>query len=126
MFFTPRSRMLACTAAPSATTSSGLSSVCGFRPKYSWTVARISGVRVVPPTSTTSSISDGERVRVGKGLLHRAHRAIDDGTNQRVELSASEFVSENCAVGQRKPQRGGFGFGQLMLCGDQRLAQLLR
>src|SRR5882762_1605429 len=59
MFFTPWSRMLAWTAAPSATTSSGFSSMCGLRPKNSWTVRRISGVRVVPPTRTTSSMSAG-------------------------------------------------------------------
>ena len=62
---------LACTAAPSATTSSGFSSVCGLRPKKSCTVRRMSGVRVVPPTSTTSSMPRRE-MRVGERLLSPA------------------------------------------------------
>ncbi len=54
-------RMLAWTAAPRATTSSGLSSVCGFLPRAerpkSWsTSVRTAGMRVEPPTRTTSSI----------------------------------------------------------------------
>ena len=45
----------------SATTSSGFSSVCGFLPRAlssnkSSTSARTAGIRVDPPTSTTSSI----------------------------------------------------------------------
>ena len=57
----PVIRMSACTAAPSATTSSGLSSLCGVRPNSSPTSRRTSGMRVEPPTSTTSSICDASR-----------------------------------------------------------------
>ncbi len=46
----------ACTAAPSATTSSGFSSVCGRARNSSSTAERTSGMRVDPPTITTSSI----------------------------------------------------------------------
>ena len=49
-------RMPACTAAPSATTSSGFSSVCGLARNSASTAARTSGMRVDPPTITTSSI----------------------------------------------------------------------
>ncbi len=59
--FEAPARMSACTAAPSATTSSGLSSMWGFLPRAerlkrlstSW---RTAGMRVDPPTRTTSSI----------------------------------------------------------------------
>ena len=46
-------------AAPTATTSSGLTPLCGSLPKISLTICWTRGIRVEPPTSTTSSISDG-------------------------------------------------------------------
>src|SRR6266850_1390708 len=103
MLFTPRSRMLAWTAAPSATTSSGFNSVCGLRSKNSCTMRRTNGVRVVPPTSTTSSISAG---------LSRA--------------SASAFVRVDATVRQREAKHGCFCFRELMLHADQGFAKFLR
>src|SRR5262249_46038722 len=47
------------TAAPTATTSSGLTPLCGSLPKYSRTSCCTFGIRVEPPTSTTSSIFFG-------------------------------------------------------------------
>ena len=44
-------------AAPSATTSSGLTPLCGSRPKKSFTASTTLGMRVMPPTRTTSSMS---------------------------------------------------------------------
>ena len=44
-----------------ATTSSGFTPLCGSLPKYLDTAACTAGIRVIPPTSTTSSISDAER-----------------------------------------------------------------
>ena len=46
----------ACTAAPTATTSSGLTPLCGSLPNSSLTICCTRGMRVEPPTSTTSSI----------------------------------------------------------------------
>ena len=79
----PPARMLACTAAPSATTSSGLSSVCGCLPraassKSSLTSCCTRGMRVDPPTSTTSSISVGREAGIAQCLA-----AGLDGTLQR-------------------------------------------
>src|SRR5579883_1657519 len=109
IFCTPRSRMLACTAAPSATTSSGFSSVCGLRSKYSCTVRRISGVRVVPPTSTTSSICLGSNCASASAC--RTGAMVRSTTGR---ISAS------------KAQRHLFHFGELVLQGDQFLAEFLR
>ena len=53
--------LLACIAAPSATTSSGLRLVSGGWPKNSATARRICGMRVAPPTSTTPLMSAGVR-----------------------------------------------------------------
>ena len=51
-------RTPACTAAPRATTSSGFTPVCGSRPKKAFTVSTTLGMRVMPPTRITSSMSD--------------------------------------------------------------------
>ena len=48
-------------AAPTATTSSGLTPLCGSLPISSLTFACTAGMRVMPPTSTTWSISDACR-----------------------------------------------------------------
>ena len=48
-------------AAPMATTSSGFTPLCGSLPKYSFTTCCTRGMRVEPPTSTTSSTSEGLR-----------------------------------------------------------------
>src|SRR6185312_13128402 len=45
-------------AAPTATTSSGLTPRCGSRPKKFFTVSMIFGMRVMPPTRMTSLISE--------------------------------------------------------------------
>ena len=46
-----------CIAAPNATHSSGFTPLFGSLPKNSLTVSTIFGIRVMPPTKTTSSIS---------------------------------------------------------------------
>ena len=48
----------ACIAAPSATTSSGFTPLCGSLPKNSVTASITFGILVMPPTKTISSISD--------------------------------------------------------------------
>ena len=48
-------------AAPMATTSSGLTPRCGSVPKNCFTVSMTLGMRVMPPTRITSSISDALR-----------------------------------------------------------------
>src|SRR6267378_3026257 len=121
MVFTPRSRMLAWTAAPSATTSSGFNSVCGFRSKNSWTMRRTSGVRVVPPTRTTSSTSAGLSWASARACLRGP---IVRSTMGRISASNSPRV--NASVRQGEPKRGGFGFRQLMLQADQGFAEFLR
>ena len=48
-------------AAPTATTSSGLTPLCGSLPSSSVTFSCTAGMRVMPPTSTTCSIADASR-----------------------------------------------------------------
>ena len=59
MSFTSPERTPACTAAPMATTSSGFTDRFGSLPKNFFTRSVIAGMRVWPPTSTTSSICSG-------------------------------------------------------------------
>ena len=68
----PVTRMSACTAAPSATTSSGFCSLCGVLPNRFATARPTSGIRVDPPTSTTSSICDGSRPASASAWRHGA------------------------------------------------------
>ncbi len=57
MSVVPPLRISACTAAPSATTSSGFRWQCGGFPNSASTRCRTNGMRVEPPTKTTSSMS---------------------------------------------------------------------
>ena len=75
-------------AAPTATTSSGLTPWCGSLPVSSLTRSRTAGIRVMPPTRTTWSI-------VGVGVVERPFDRPDDPLQQvaRSARSASSGVS---------------------------------
>ena len=57
-------------AAPTATTSSGLTPLWGSRPKKSLTVSTILGMRVMPPTRMISSISPADSPASFSAFLH--------------------------------------------------------
>ena len=61
-------------AAPIATTSSGLTPLCGSLPKNCFTTSWTLGMRVMPPTSTTSSISAGLQAGILERCLAAARR----------------------------------------------------
>ena len=65
-------------AAPMATTSSGLTPLWGSLPKIVLTISWTRGIRVEPPTITTSSISDGLSLASSSALRtgprHRSKR----------------------------------------------------
>ena len=67
-----------CRAAPIATTSSGLTPLWGSLPKKSRTICWILGMRVWPPTSTTSSICFGLDPGVLQRLPAGADGALED------------------------------------------------
>src|SRR6266699_1022661 len=99
--FTPRSRILAWTAAPSERRARGAADEHDFV-----------HVRGLEP-------------RVGKRLFDRAHGAVDNRANERFERPAREFVNENCPVWQAEPKRCSFRFGKLVFHGDQRFSKFL-
>ena len=68
-----------CTAAPTATASSGLTSLRGSRPKNSLTLSCTLGMRLIPPTKITSWMSDTLRpaslMAVRQGAMVRSIRS---------------------------------------------------
>ena len=83
-------------AAPIATTSSGLTPLCGSLPKNCLTISCTLGMRVMPPTSTTSSIWPADSPASFSALRHgstvRWMRSSTSASNlARVSLSARCF-----------------------------------
>ena len=70
-------------AAPTATTSSGLTPLCGSLPKISLTICWTRGIRVEPPTSTTSSICEA--------LSLASSRAFTTGARHRSKSASVSF-----------------------------------
>ena len=98
-------RMSACTAAPSATTSSGFNSVCGFLPralsrKRSSTRARTAGI--LRRSADQNHFVDLLRrdAGVGHGLLARTHGSGEDRLDQQLEDRARNLALIAVAVGQ--------------------------
>ncbi len=81
----------ACTAAPSATTSSGLTPLCGSLPKNSLTSFCTIGMRVEPPTSTTSAMSDGFLPASASAFFVGSIVALNEIAHQLLELRAREL-----------------------------------
>ena len=90
-------------AAPTATTSSGLTPLCGSLPKSSFTVSCTCGMRVEPPTSTTSSICGGSRPASASACLHGPIGALDQVVDELLELGARELHVEVLGAGLRRP-----------------------
>ena len=74
-------------AAPTATTSSGLTPLCGSLPISSLTFSCTAGMRVMPPTRTTWSIFDGVEARVRERLLRRADGPLEQVGGELVRAS---------------------------------------
>ena len=64
------------------------------------TSLRTSGMRVEPPTSTTSSICSGCEAGVFHRLAHRADGAVDDGLDQLLVLLARDLALVALAAGK--------------------------
>ena len=77
-------------AAPTATTSSGLTPRCGSLPKNWRTFSMTSGMRVWPPTSTTSSICAADSRRPAAPAWHGLERALDQVADELLQLGAGQ------------------------------------
>ncbi len=127
MSFTPLSRMSACTAAPSATTSIGIEFGVRARARnIRSTVLRTSGMRVEPPTSTTSSISAGVSFASASANFTGAMVRVDDRRNQSFEFRARNFADDTCLPSGSGNCTVVFpALGKIVFGANQRLAQFL-
>ncbi len=89
--FTSPFRMPPWIAAPMATTSSGLTPLCGSLPKISFAFSCRSGMRVWPPTSTTSST-----VESPASFRHLRHGSSVRFTRSEASASSLARVSVIC------------------------------
>ncbi len=108
-------------AAPTATTSSGLTPLWGsLPPNSSLTTSCTLGMRVEPPTSTTSSIFVGSSLASLSAWLHRALDALDQRVDQLLELGSRDRhlqVLRTVGVGrdERQIDVGRLGGAELLL-----------
>ncbi len=92
--FTSPASTPACTAAPIATTSSGFTLRCGSRPNSFFTISWILGMRVCPPTRTTSSMSLAVTPGVRHRLLARLQRPVKQVLHQLLQLGARQLAHQ--------------------------------
>ena len=89
----PKSMLCASSAAPSATASSGWTALDGSRPKKLRMRSRTSGMRLCPPTSSTSAMSAALRFRApstsSQTFSERSTRWPVSSTNSERETVAS-------------------------------------
>ena len=78
-------------AAPMATTSSGLTPLCGSLPKSSLTICWTFGMRVEPPTSTTSSIFESSTPASASACLVGPTVSLQQIVDELLELRAREL-----------------------------------
>ena len=81
-------------AAPTATTSSGLTPLCGSLPMSSLTFSWTAGMRVMPPTRTTWSMSAAVSPASDERLLRRLDGALEQAVRELVELRPRELEVE--------------------------------
>ena len=82
------------TAAPMATTSSGLTPLCGLLARELLDQVATAGMRVEPPTRMTWSRSPSARPASLKRLLERDPAALEQVGGQLLELGAGELYVE--------------------------------
>jgi hypothetical protein len=77
-------------AAPTATTSSGFTPWCGGLPPRLLAMSTTFGMRVMPPTSTSSSILS-RRAGVLEAALERREAALEEAVADLLHLRAGEL-----------------------------------
>ena len=99
----------ACSAAPTATTSSGLTPLLGSLPPVSsLTRSATAGIRVEPPTSTTWSISESEMPASLITWWNGCLAAVEQVRGQLLELGAGQLL-----VQVQRALGGGGDVGQV-------------
>ena len=90
-------------AAPMATTSSGFTPLCGSLPKNFFTFSCTSGMRVCPPTSTTSSIWSAVTLASSSAWRHGLERPLDQVADELLELGARQLDRQVLRARRRPP-----------------------
>ena len=98
-------------AAPMATTSSGLTPLCGSLPNNCFTTSCTFGMRVMPPTRTTSPISAADRPGILQRLPARLDGLLDQVVDQRLELGAGELHGQMLRTGRVRRDERQIDFG---------------
>ena len=93
MSFTSPESTPPCTAAPTLTTSSGLTVLLGSLPKNFFTVSTMRGMRVWPPTITTSSILSGESPASARAFLTGSMERSTSGATSCSSLARLSFTA---------------------------------
>ncbi len=82
-------------AAPTATTSSGLTPLCGsLPPNIFFTASTTAGMRVMPPTRITSSMSAGFMPASASAFLHRLGGLRHEIGDEVIQLGTREVEHE--------------------------------
>ncbi len=89
-------------AAPTATTSSGLTPLCGSLPNNCFTMSCTFGMRVMPPTKTTSLISAAVRPASFQRHPARLDGLLPQVVDQRLVTGASQLMVR-CLGPERHP-----------------------
>ena len=100
-------------AAPMATTSSGLTPLCGSLPNSCLTASCTLGMRVMPPTRITSSIWLRGDAGILQRLLHRADGLLDQIIHQAFQLGAGDLDGEMLGARRIRGDEGQIDFGLL-------------
>ena len=103
MSFTSPESTPAWTAAPSATTSSGFTPLCGSLPKNSFTTFCTIGMRVEPPTSTTSSMSEAFLPASASAFLVGSIVSLDQVAHQLLQLGPRQLDLHVLRAARRRP-----------------------
>ena len=91
-------------AAPMATTSSGLTPLCGsLPPNIALTASTTAGMRVMPPTRMTSSMSPGLRPASLSAALTGPFGLLDEVGDEVLELGPGQRHDEVLRARSRRP-----------------------
>ena len=90
--------MPACRAAPRATTSLTANDWSGGLPLSSWSICRVIGMCVEPPTSRTRSTCSQLESGLADQLLHREPGADQQVARQRLELRPAQRHGQHLAA----------------------------
>ena len=89
-------------AAPTATTSSGLTPLCGSFPIKLRAVSTTFGMRVIPPTSTSSFDLAGRQLRLSQTIFDRPNRSLEKVVSELLQFGSGQFLLDVFRTSSRR------------------------